>query len=174
MLSSILLLCLALSTLATAQTIDPFVGTWKIVPEKSTYENGQPPRNFTRTYEDRGGGVLLMTIETVNNQGVARRSYVAFKRDGKPYPEGAVGATAVRMSATTAVDSHTDEVVFFTDGVRVETGTIRTTMTVSKDGKSLTQKMYILGQDGRQVTNTAVYEKQPPASPALPRAGKSN
>jgi hypothetical protein len=47
-------------------------------------------------------------------------------------------------------------------------------MTVSKDGKSLTQKMYILGQDGRQVTNTAVYEKQPPASPALPRAGKSN
>jgi hypothetical protein len=131
----------------------------KLIPEKSKYESGQPPRGFTRTYEDRGGGVLFMTVESVNAQGATRRSWVAYKRDGKPYPEGVAGDTAVRMSATRSVDPYTEEVEFFVDGVRAVTGTTGTTMTISRDGRTLTQQLRITGQDGRQVTNVAVYEK---------------
>jgi hypothetical protein len=147
---------------ALAQAADPFVGTWKLVPEKSKYESGAPPTGFTRTYEDRGGGVLFMTVETVNAQGTVRRSWVAYKRDGKPYPEGVAGDTAVRMSATRSVDRYTEEVEFYVDGVKAVTGTTGTTMTISKDGKTLTQQLRIVGQDGRQITNVAVYEKQGP------------
>jgi hypothetical protein len=148
-------------SVATAQTTDPFIGTWKLIPEKSKYENGTPPQNFTRTYEDRGGGVIFMTVVTVNAQGAARRSWVAYKRDGKPYPEGVAGDAAVRMSATRSIDPYTEEVEFYVDGVRATTGTTSTTMTISKDGRTLTQQLRSTGQDGRTTTNVAVYEKQP-------------
>lgn len=155
-------LCVVLTASAAAQATDPFVGIWKLMPEKSKYESGQPPQNFTRTYEDRGGGVMFMTIESVNAQGASRRSWVAYKRDGKPYPEGVAGDTAVRMSVTRAVDPYTEEVEFFIDGVPVVTGTTGTTITVSRDGTTMTQQMRIAGPDGRRITNVAVYEKQTP------------
>jgi hypothetical protein len=157
-----LALAVALISGAAAQTADPFIGTWKLVPEKSKYESGQPPQNFTRTYEDRGGGVIFMTVESVNAQGATRRSYVAYKRDGKPYPEGVAGDTAVRMSATKSIDPYTEEVEFFVDGVRAVTGTTDTTIVISKDGRTMTQQLRTTAQDGRRITNVAVYEKQAP------------
>ena len=153
-------LALVMLSSVAAQPADPFIGRWKLIPEKSKYESGTPPSGFTRTYEDRGGGVIFMTMETVNAQGAARRSYVAYKRDGKPYPEGIAGDTAVRMSVTRAIDPYTEEVEFIVDGVRVVSGTTGATMSISKDGRTLTQQMRITTQDGRQITNVAVYEKQ--------------
>ena len=159
-LAVVFALVLALVSSTAAQSADPFIGRWKLLPEKSKYESGTPPSGFTRTYEDRGGGVIFMTVETVNAQGTLRRSYVAYKRDGKPYPEGIAGDTAVRMSATRSIDPYTEDVEFFVDGVRVVTGTTGTSMSISKDGRTLTQQLRIVTQDGRQITNVAVYEKQ--------------
>ena len=70
---------------------DPFVGVWRLSAEKSTYESGGAPRGFTRTYEDRGNGTIFMTTDVVNAQGNTTRSYLVYKRDGKPYPEAAIG-----------------------------------------------------------------------------------
>jgi hypothetical protein len=156
----ILLVLAALASNAGAQSTDPFIGTWKLSPEKSKYESGTPPQNFTRTYEDRGGGVVFMTVTSVTAQGATRRSWVAYKRDGKPYPEGVAGDTAVRMSATRSVDLFTEEVEFYVDGVKATTGTTSTTMTISKDGRTLTQQLRTTGQDGRVTTNVAVYDRQ--------------
>jgi hypothetical protein len=40
------------------------------------------------------------------------------------------------------------------------TGTTSTTIAVSKDGRTMTQQLRMAGQDGRRITNVAVYEKQ--------------
>jgi hypothetical protein len=142
------------ATTAVAQS-DPFIGVWKVNPDKSTYEAGRPPRSFVRSYEDRGGGTILLTVDSVSAAGASARLFVVYKRDGKPYPESTTGARTVRMSAVRAVDNFTEEVAIVgaaADGAN--------TLVVSRDRKTLTQIMKGLTPDGRPYTNIVVYEKQ--------------
>jgi alkylation response protein AidB-like acyl-CoA dehydrogenase len=140
---------------ATAQGADPFAGVWQLNVEKSVYEAGRPPKSFTRTYEDRGGGVVLLTVESVSSAGASTRVHLVYKRDGKPYPESTLQARVIRMVAVRAVDASTEE-VRVVDG-RSETGN---TLTVSRDRQTLTQTMKGVTADGRPFTNVIVYEKQ--------------
>ena len=140
-----------------AQAADPFAGVWRLNVEKSLYEAGRPPRSFTRTYEDRGGGVIFLTVDSVNANGVAARAYLVYKRDGKPYPESAAGTRAVRMVAVRAVDANTEEIGSVVDGRVTETGN---TLSLSRDRKTLTQTMKGVTPDGRPYTNVVVYDKQ--------------
>jgi hypothetical protein len=142
------------ATTAVAQS-DPFIGVWKVNPDKSTYEAGRPPRSFVRSYEDRGGGTILLTVDSVSAAGASARLFVVYKRDGKPYPESTTGARTVRMIAVRAVDNFTEEVAIVgaaADGAN--------TLVVSRDRKTLTQIMKGLTPDGRPYTNIVVYEKQ--------------
>jgi len=156
-LAAALAAVLAPSGALRAQGGDPFAGVWRLNVEKSLYEAGRPPRSFTRTYEDRGGGVIFLTVDSVNANGVAARAYLVYKRDGKPYPESAAGTRAVRMVAVRAVDNLTEEVGTVTDGRVSEAGN---TLSVSRDRKTLTQTMKGVTPDGRPFTNVVVYEKQ--------------
>jgi hypothetical protein len=140
-----------------AQREDPFAGVWRLIVEKSVYEAGRPPRSFTRTYEDRGGGVILLTVESVSASGATTRAYLVYKRDGKPYPEAAAGTRSVRMVAVRAVDNNTEEVTVVTDG-RATDGA--NTLSVSRDRKTLTQTLKGITTDGRPYTNVVVYERQ--------------
>jgi hypothetical protein len=136
---------------------DPFIGVWKVNPDKSTYEAGRAPRSFTRSYEDRGGGTILLTVDTVNAAGAASRLFLVYKRDGKPYPESTTGARAVRMISIRAVDNFTEEVTVASGAARPESGN---TLAVSRDRKTLTQTMKGTAADGRPYTNVVVYERQ--------------
>jgi hypothetical protein len=140
-----------------AQGGDPFSGVWRLVAEKSTYEAGRPPRSFTRTYEDRGGGTIFLTVDSVSATGVPARVYLVYKRDGKPYPESAAGARSVRLVTVRAVDNLTEEIGTVVDGRPVESGN---TLSVSRDRKVLTQILKGVTPDGRPYTNIVVYEKQ--------------
>lgn len=140
-----------------AQAGDPFTGVWRLSVEKSLYEAGRPPRAFTRTYEDRGGGVIFLTVDSVSASGAATRAYLVYKRDGKPYPESAAGTRAVRMVAVRAVDNLTEEIGTVVDGRVTESGN---TLTVSRDRKTLTQTLKGVTPDGRPYTNVVIYEKQ--------------
>ena len=140
-----------------AQTTDPFVGVWTLNAGKSKYESGAAPRSFTRTYEDRGGGTIVMITDASNGQGTAARAYVVYKRDGKSYPEAAVGATSIRMVTITAIDRRTENAVFTVDG---STSEIRSTITISADGMTMTQALSGKNAKG-QFTNTLVFDKQP-------------
>ena len=140
-----------------AQAGDPFAGVWRLNVEKSLYEAGRPPRSFTRTYEDRGGGVIFLTVDSVSAGGAATRAYLVYKRDGKPYPESAAGVRTVRMVAVRAVDNLTEEIGTVTDGRLTEAGN---TLSVSRDRKTLTQTMKGVTPDGRPYTNVVVYDKQ--------------
>ena len=144
------------ATTAVAQS-DPFIGVWKVNPEKSTYEAGRPPRSFVRSYEDRGGGTVLLTVESVSAAGAASRLFLVYKRDGKPYPESAAGTRTVRMVSVRAVDNLTEEIGSIVDGRVTESGN---TLTVSRDRKTLTQTLKGVTPDGRPYTNVVVYEKQ--------------
>lgn len=141
-----------------AKTNDPFVGVWKLSAEKSKYESGgAPPRSFTRTYEDRGGGTIFMTTDVAVSDGNIR-AYLVYRRDGMPYPEAAVGADAIRMVSVKAVNRRTEDVYFIIDGKTSETPS---TITISADGMTMTQVVNGKNSKGQAFTNTVVYDKQP-------------
>jgi len=141
---------------ATTNTKDPFIGAWKLSPGKSKYESGGAPTSFTRTYEDRGGGTIFMTTDVTIPQG-STRAYLVYRRDGKPYPEAAVGAQSIRMVTVTAADPRTEDVYFIVDGKTSETPS---TITISADGMAMTQVVSGRDAKGKAFTNTIVYDKQ--------------
>jgi hypothetical protein len=138
---------------------DPFIGVWRLSAEKSKYESGGAPRGFTRTYEDRGSSAIFMTTDVVNAQGATSRSYLVYKRDGKPYPEAAIGVDAIRLVTVKAIDRRTEELTFFLDGKPVESGAT-ITVSVSADGSTMTQVLSGKTSQGRTFTNTLVFDKQ--------------
>jgi len=141
----------------TTRAADPFIGVWKLSADKSKYESGGAPRSFTRTYEDRGGGTIFMTTDVTIPQGSAR-AYLVYRRDGKPYPEAAVGAESIRMVTVRAVDTRTEDVYFIVDGKASEKPS---TITISADGTTMTQVVNGTTSKGKAFTNTVVYDKQP-------------
>jgi hypothetical protein len=131
---------------------DPFVGVWRLTAEKSKYESGGAPRGFTRTYEDRGNGTIFMTTDVVNAQGTTTRSYLVYKRDGKPYPEAALGVETIRLVTVKAIDRYTEELAF------ENAPTIM--VSVSADGRTMTQVLSGKTGQGRTFTNTLIFDKQ--------------
>jgi hypothetical protein len=136
---------------------DPFIGVWKLSADKSKYEQGGAPRGFTRTYEDRGGGTIFM-ITDVTVQGGSARSYLVYKRDGKAYPEAAVGADSIRMVTVRSINPRTEEMSFTMGG---QTSQTPSTITISPDGMTMTQVLSGTTSKGKAFTNTVVYERQP-------------
>ena len=141
----------------TPTTKDPFIGVWTLNRQKSKYESGGAPNSFTRTYEDRGGGTIFMTMDVTIPQGSAR-TYLVYRRDGKPYPEAAAGVESIRMVAITASDPRTEEMSFIVNGKPSETPS---TITISADGMTMTQVVSGRDAKGKAFTNTIVYDKQP-------------
>jgi len=136
---------------------DPFIGVWKLNPQKSKYESGGAPTSFTRTYEDRGGGTIFMTTDVTIPQG-STRAYLVYRRDGKPYPEAAVGVASIRMVTITATDPRTEEVDVIVNGTASQNPS---TITISADGMTMTQVVNGRDAKGKAFTNTVVYDRQP-------------
>jgi hypothetical protein len=138
---------------------DPFTGVWRLSPDKSKYESGGAPRGFTRTYEDRGNGTIFMTTDVVNAQGATTRSYLVYRRDGKPYPEAAIGVESIRLVTVKAIDRSTEELAFMI-GDKPGENTNTMTVSVSADGRTMTQVLSGKTSQGRTFTNTLIFDKQ--------------
>lgn len=143
----------------TPARIDPFIGVWRLSAEKSKYESGGAPKGFTRMYEDRGAGTIVMTTDVVTAQGTTR-SYLVYKRDGKPYPESAIGVESIRLVAVKAIDRNTEELTVLV-GDKPENNTTMT-VSVSADGRTMTQVLSGKTAQGRTFTNTLIFDKQLP------------
>ena len=98
-----------------------------------------------------------MTTDVTIPQG-STRTYVVYRRDGKPYPEAAVGAASIRMVTITAIDSRTEDVDVLVNGTASQTPS---TITISADGMTMTQVVSGRDAKGKGFTNTVVYDKQP-------------
>jgi len=144
---------------ATPARSDPFVGVWRLSAEKSKYESGGAPRGFTRTYEDRGNGTIFMTTDVVNAQGATTRSYLVYRRDGKPYPESAIGVDSIRLVTVKPINRYTEELAFTVGDKPTESPTTLT-VSVSADGRTMTQVLSGKTGQGRTYTNTLIFDKQ--------------
>jgi len=140
----------------SAQERDPRIGTWKVNVAQSTFDPGPPPQSVTRTYEDRGGGVTLGTVEGINAQGHPIFAQVAYQFDGTDYPLATLGAQTVTTVAFKLVDADTVETILKTGGKVTSTST----STVSKDGKTMTFREKGTNAQGQPFSDVGVYEKQ--------------
>lgn len=108
-----------------AQTDDASIGKWTLNLAKSIFDGTAAPKRQMRTYEDRGGGVVVIT----------------YKHDGKEYPTGFTGynpATgAILSSSYKLVDPYTLEITQTTRTNGKVTSVNTITRTVSRDRKTL-------------------------------------
>lgn len=136
---------------------DPIVGVWRLNLEKSNFELSFPRvRSQTRTYEDRGDGLIVATYEATDRQGQRAFTHYAYKRDGKEYPELIRGASTAATIAFAAVDAYTSTFVIKQDGVISTTGTV----TVSRDGRTMTNRTDGRNAAGQPIVNVAVYDRE--------------
>ena len=105
-------------------------GKWKVDAEKTP----NAPKDETRIFEDRGGGVFFSIREGIDSQGREFFSEYAAKHDGKDYPRLVKGSPAINTIALTQVDPYTSTFVLKTDGKTTANGK----HWISKDGKTLT------------------------------------
>jgi hypothetical protein len=131
---------------------DPFIGTWKLNPAKSTY-SGQPPwKSSTQTVQPAAQG-LLFTEENVNGNGRAGRTVLSLIYDGQPHPVIQANSDSISIRR---IDASTQEWTFFTNGQPGTSGRI----VFSSDGRTATWTVAGTNAQGQATNRTQVYEKQ--------------
>jgi hypothetical protein len=145
---------LTVSLLATAQSKDPFVGTWRLDAAKSKYSPGPAPKSQTATYEAAGSGYKVSVKAEPASGPVQEWSYTT-ALDGKDSPvtgnnPNADTITVKRINTTTL------------ESISKKGGKPTTTQrnVVAADGKTRTVTTTGTDAQGRTVNNTAVFEKQ--------------
>jgi hypothetical protein len=137
----------------TAEETDRVLGTWILDLEKSTYSPGPPPRRQTRTYEVHPDGVKA-TITTVDANGKSTKAQYVANYDSIEYPftgsaqVDAISLKKVNASTAEATLTHARKVI----------GTAR--RVISEDGKTMTITFKGTDDQGRALTNVAVYVKK--------------
>jgi len=142
------------AALAGAQSKDPFVGTWKLNLEKSTYSPGPPPKSTTSIYEAAGKGYKV-SVKTEPASGPVQEWSYTSDFDGKDVPVSGASPNADTVAAK-RIDAYNLEVV------NKKGGKVTTTQknVVAVDGKTRTVSTTGTDGAGRTVKSVAFYEKQ--------------
>ena len=145
---------LAVGVMATAQTKDPFVGSWRLNAAKSKYTPGPAPKSITSSYEAAGKGYKVSVKNEPASGPVQQYSYTS-NLDGKDSPVTGNNPNA-DMVAVKRIDANTLEVV------SKKGGKVTTTQSnvVSADGKTRTVTTTGTDAQGQKVNNVAVFERQ--------------
>ena len=141
------------ANLASAQTPDPLIGTWKLNVAKSTYSPGPPQKGGTVKFEAAGEGIKL-TADIQDADGSATHTEYTGNYDGKDYP--LTGSAAADTVSLKRIDANTTERTDKKGGKVVATFTRK----VSSDGKTLTVTHKGTNAQGQPVNNLIVLEKQ--------------
>jgi len=131
---------------------DAFMGTWKLNEAKSKIPAGAPKN--TKVVYAQSGDEVTITVDGVDPSGKAVHHVWTGKMDGKDY--AAKGSDMHDMRAYTKVDAHTLTYLVKKDGKTVGDGKV----VLSADGKSRTVTETDKDKDGKDLTTTAVYDKQ--------------
>ena len=144
----------ALAPMATAQSSDPFVGTWRLSIAKSNYSPGPAPKSVTSTYEAAGKGYKVSVRNEPASGPVQEYSYTT-NLDGADAKISGTNPNADTI-AVKRIDAHTLEVV------NKKGGKVTTTQrnSVSPDGKTRTVTTTGTDGQGQKVNNSGVFEKQ--------------
>jgi hypothetical protein len=134
---------------------DPFVGTWKLNPEKCDFDANHRPTGATMVFDLDEQGYYLMKAHGTNAKGekVAERPQ-KFRTDGQEHPVPdipALKATASKPDPNTITAEVKRE-----DGSPVGGGSY----VVSADGKSLTATTFGYDAQLRQFKQQTVWDRQ--------------
>ena len=138
----------------TAQSKDPFVGSWRLNVVKSTFSPGPGPKSQVSTYEAAGKGYKVsVKVETAS--GATQQWSYTSNLDGKESPITGNNPNS-DMVTVKRIDEHTLE------SVNKKGGKVTTTQrnVVAADGKTRTVTTTGTDGQGQKVNNVAVYEKQ--------------
>ena len=163
--------CSAAAPLQTSASLNPVIGTWKQNMEKSTYSPGPAPLKGTtsvRQYAAGDDGSIVAVTMNINVEGIPSLGAIsAANYDGREYVQHTlatlatslrshIGPQITRTISYTALDRNTVEIVQRQDGEIVA----KSTRTISRDGKTMTDSSNFTNAQGQQVKNVLIFEKQ--------------
>jgi hypothetical protein len=158
-----------------SQTLSPgaslLIGTWQQNVEKSTYDPGPaPPKGAgaVRQYAAGSDGAIVAITMNIDSQGIPSLGAIsAANYDGKEYVQHTVATLATSLGSHLApqinrtisykpIDGYTVEIVQRQDGEVVS----KSTRTISRDGKTMTERFDYTNAEGQRVRNVLVFEKK--------------
>jgi len=152
---AVIVFCLAAAGLAQAQG-NPFVGTWKMDPQKSKASPGPGPKEETRVVETQGDSVKGSYEGTAADGSRIAYGYTA-KYDGKDYPLTGMGTPdGADTLALKRIDTNTYEVTAKRGGIVVMTARV----VVSQNGKVTTITTKGTDVSGKPDSSVRVFYKQ--------------
>jgi hypothetical protein len=139
-------------------------GTWTLNLEKSNYDQVPPPQDEVIVFAKTSG---TFTIATSSDNERGKEVYtLPFTTDGAetPTPKGVFADTATLQYLSTKGEWQGSSLVL-TQTIQYQSspGTLKSTYTLSPDGKTLTCAMHISVSQG-EFDTTSVYDKQATAS----------
>lgn len=135
---------------------NPFIGTWKMRPDKSTFVSGQEMKEMTLVFTADGDKIRHVVTGTyVNGQsldeGGPQGSILPW--DGKPH---VVHEGPTVVVSCTPVKDRSSEATMTLDGKLVR----RVLTTVSADGRTLTENRDNYDPHGKNSKTVVVFERQ--------------
>jgi hypothetical protein len=133
---------------------DPFIGTYKLNPAKSSTSGGQVPPELTLTISEDGANLRIATSgRTAAGAAIEADVLVLPKKGGTiKAPEGA-NYDSTRVSRR---DDNTIEMLALQGGKE----RTRVKLVLSRDGKTLTRSFTSTNAKGQPVSGTSVLERE--------------
>lgn len=153
------------------QTLNPIIGTWKQNVEKSSYSPGPPPpkgAGSVRQYALGVDGSVVAITFNVDAAGLPSLGAVAAANyDGKEYAQHTVATLATSLASHIgpkiertisykALNPYNVEITVRQDGKVVSTST----RTISRDGKTMTERSDYTDTAGVKINNVLIFERQ--------------
>ena len=145
--------CASLMLSVAAKVSDPQSGTWKLNAGKSLYSPGPAPKSITLTVQAEEKSIKIHS-EGIDGAGKLTKVDFTANFDGKDYP--ATGIAAGDMVSVERMDASTIRVSMKKDGQTLMT----VTSVISADGKTRTSTFAGKDNEGHDVKNIAVYDKE--------------
>ena len=145
--------CASLMLSVAAKASDPQSGTWKLNAGKSLYSPGPAPKSITLTVQAEEKSIKIHS-EGIDGAGKPTKVDFTANFDGKDYP--ATGIAAGDMVSVERMDASTIRVSMKKDGQTLMT----VTSVISADGKTRTSTFAGKDNEGHDVKNIAVYDKE--------------
>ena len=152
--SVVVAVTLSVLALSVSAQQNSMLGTWRLNVAKSTYSPGPGPRSQTVRNEAAPGGGMKAVVDGVDAAGKPIHNEITTMFDGKEAVYQ--GAAQPTTRAYTRIDDRTIQWVQKVNGKVTTT----TRSTVSADGKTRTNTTTGADEQGRQVKNVVVYERQ--------------
>jgi hypothetical protein len=130
-----------------------WVGSWKLNEAKSKFSSEAVPRAHTLKFETAQGGIKL-TSDGVDAQGKVMHGEYVSNFDGKDVAW--IGNPSADVAAPKRIDDNSYENVWKLSGKQ----TMKSTVVVSKDNKTLTVTQTPSGAQGEATSSVAVYDRQ--------------